>query len=861
MRNFQRLFELHLRSSTQAGTAVKKIHFLKQNKMESPVEQIRNRGLSCTALPKEVKKLIRRTKDDAAPVKASMLKRRASLHNLGRKFSVPLFGRIRAKSGEDEHATDSANAPEFDYQRNTVTMHDRVCEAALIKLYDENTENAEIFERVMRPLCDEVLEGFNTLIFAYGQTGTGKTYTLLGKKRLGVKGMLPRAIEYFLTAAGSSENKIKVELCAVEVYGTSANKILVYDLLHDQNHGCDWESKKGLSGFDIKSITRKPLTIGDWDSLINKAFEASHYAPTAKNPVSTRGHVTWIIELEIISEEESTSKKSHMLVLDLAGSEGATALTPEFIKQVSKDVAEIRRREAGVINHGLMQLARIFKEIRMKGVPSSTVSNGLRRVIHGFINRNMCIRGIFTLSPYGLDSVSTYNTVKFINDVEKIRLKPKLSKQKVNIKSQNQKLRLRLKCLEDQIRELQIKLKRMKLRYQQQERLKRTKEENDEVTDRLMALGQMRVQLSDPTSHRGSVSQGFKQIQMLVKMQQKFRAMDSEPSGKSRWKVIRETVNDDHDGSKSIATTTSLTFEFAPNLDEAVQPVLVLTPPMERRHTDPTKLAKLLDNYQEGHAPDYFRDEESHNEMLSHNEATLEQITEKLNELKEENFLLQRSNAKLATTLRMASAELKKKTDAMEKLQASMEYLKMEKANMEDLETNTQQKHDKNMDHDILQNMDHDILQKLDVVEHSLMNQLETQKDAIESWTKSIREELFDMKWKQQTPKWQTLSQAPYATLEADKQKEKLKKMLEDLSDTIATSFKNKEKRFQLIFERSQAAFGKVLRALLLCNDAKKSAIRSKEVFIRKSSQEIERLRHEFLKLTGSPRKTSKFYS
>jgi len=816
--------------------------------------------------------------------KAAKRKRRASLHTMSRKFSVPLFGRIRSKSGEDE--LDTLDGPIFDCERNTVSMQDRNCEATLLKLFDENTENAEVFERVMKPLCDEVLEGFNALIFAYGQTGTGKTYTLLGKKRLGVKGMLPRAIEYFLTAASSSENTIKVELSAVEVYGTSPTKILVYDLLADKNRGFDWECKKGTSGFDIKYITKKLLTKDSQDALITQAFEASHYAPTAKNPDSTRGHVTWIIELRVV-DGESASKTSHMLVLDLAGSEGATALTAEFIKQVSKDVAEIRRREAGVINHGLTQLARIFREIRSKGVPSSTVSNGLRRVIHGFINKNMCIRGIFTLSPYGQDGASTYNTIKFINDVEKIRLKPKLAKKKVNVKVVNQQLMLRQKFLEEQILELRKKLKDMKTRYQEQERRKRYKEEKDEVTDRLLALGQLRQQLSDPTSRRNSTSHGFKQIQLLIKMQSNFKEMtkSGDTSGSSRWKAIRRAVSVTDKQRENDSNSV------APN-KASVEGEGAMSNAKERQRI----LAKLLDNYQSGQLPSTHvkPDRKKKTASLEKEAKTkIEQITVKNDELKEENLTLQKSNVKLAKILKMTSDELKKKTNAMEKMQEEMnqkegledelekfkDQLKKQKQRertsiRSDIRDNRDHRErERSIESDIRDNRDHRekqtqnkneaVFKKLDAVENSLLGHLEIQQQSLQMWTDSIRKELSDIIYNQQTDsrkfKAHTISSAPYAQMETGKQKKRVKQMLDELSDALAASLEKKDKRFQEIFERSKAAFRKVMRALVHCNEAKKSAVRSKQKFICESSKEIERLRTELLKLTGSPRRSTKF--
>merc|ERR1719397_349454 len=293
--------------------------------------------------------------------------------------------------------------------------------------------------------------------------------------------------------------------------------------------------KKGKSGFDIKTITKQRLVPGNYDDLIMQVFNSSHFAPTAKNPDSTRGHLTWILKLEIMDKEDSSEKTVHLLVIDLAGSEGATALTPAFIEKVSKDVADNRRREAGVINHGLLQLAGVFKELRVKGQLSPTVSNGLRKVIHGFFNKKTYMRAIFMLSPYGVDAMSTLNTLKFINNIAKLKIKPTISKKKINIKTQNQRLILRNRILDEQVKELQDKLKSMKTRYSVEEARSRARQESAEIMDRLVGVGQM--------NRRWSVGQCGPGLLAMMKKQQQYFALDDGPVRKRSFGGPADTKN------------------------------------------------------------------------------------------------------------------------------------------------------------------------------------------------------------------------------------------------------------------------------------------------------------------------------
>ena len=63
-------------------------------------------------------------------------------------------------------------------------------------VYDWNSEQQEIFAETAYPVCENVIQGYNGTIFAYGQTGTGKTFTITGiENDNDLKGIMPRAFE------------------------------------------------------------------------------------------------------------------------------------------------------------------------------------------------------------------------------------------------------------------------------------------------------------------------------------------------------------------------------------------------------------------------------------------------------------------------------------------------------------------------------------------------------------------------------------------------------------------------------------------------------------------------------------------
>merc|ERR1711997_685179 len=91
--------------------------------------------------------------------------------------------------------------------------------------------------------------------------------------------------------------------------------------------------------------------------------------------------------------------------------------------------------EAGTINSGLSALQVICNELRVKGKLSATVGNGLRRVLHPFIDTKTFLSVLFTLSPSVNNAKATESTLKFAVAAGMVKVKPIQTKGKVNFKS------------------------------------------------------------------------------------------------------------------------------------------------------------------------------------------------------------------------------------------------------------------------------------------------------------------------------------------------------------------------------------------------------------------------------------------
>jgi len=308
------------------------------------------------------------------------------------------------------------------------------------KVFSPSHTNEDAFEIVCMPLLERVLNGFNAIMIAYGQTGSGKTYTMLGKQKLEVEGLIPKCLQFF-----ADDPNVDVSLSCIEAFGHHPSKIALYDLF-DQK-GTEWKDKIGASMMDPKKITRRKVESGKCLELVEEAHSFSHFAPTGKNPESSRGHVAFIITVK--REVDYSTQSTYFICVDLAGSEGETSLTGDFAKKATSATITARRLEAGCINTGLSQLQVIFGELASKGKLGNSQGNGLRRILHPFINNQTFLSVIFCLSPSRVNNSSTIATLKFASRACKIKTKPVKAAKKTSLKQLKHILMEREEQIED----------------------------------------------------------------------------------------------------------------------------------------------------------------------------------------------------------------------------------------------------------------------------------------------------------------------------------------------------------------------------------------------------------------------------
>jgi kinesin family protein 15 len=312
----------------------------------------------------------------------------------------------------------------------------------------EESSQAEIFDQCARGIADSTLQGYNGTIFVYGQTGAGKSYTLLGpkfqvseedslmqrqdsfnrfilKKEEESKGILPRAIEYLFDRAKHLENSTVNFSCSfLEIYQEQISDLLDLNV-NKQIQIRDLSDSVIIEGLSKLSVSCAEEAL----MLVNKGIKSRHVASTNMNNESSRSHAVFSIYIENKTKTiagKYKTKKSVFHLIDLAGSE----------RQKMTDTYGDRLKEAGKINKSLMQLGHVIKNLieiaegkaRHIHYRDSKLTHLLKDSLGG--NSKTCI--IANISPANCNLQESISTLVFAQSAKMIKNKAVINEETTN---------------------------------------------------------------------------------------------------------------------------------------------------------------------------------------------------------------------------------------------------------------------------------------------------------------------------------------------------------------------------------------------------------------------------------------------
>ncbi|XP_067309998.1 kinesin-like protein KIF1A isoform X6 [Pseudorasbora parva] len=286
----------------------------------------------------------------------------------------------------------------------------------------------QVYKDIGEEMLLHAFEGYNVCIFAYGQTGAGKSYTMMGKQEKDQEGIIPLLCEDLFTKFNDNNDNnmsYSVEVSYMEIYCER-----VRDLLNPKNKGNLRVREHPLMGPYVEDLSKLAVTsYNDIQDLMDSGNKARTVAATNMNETSSRSHAVFNIiftQKRHDSETDNTSEKvSKISLVDLAGSERAD----------STGAKGTRLKEGANINKSLTTLGKVISALaEVDSAPNK--NNKKKKKVESFIpyrdsvltwllrenlGGNSRTAMVAALSPADINYDETLSTLRYADRAKQIR--------------------------------------------------------------------------------------------------------------------------------------------------------------------------------------------------------------------------------------------------------------------------------------------------------------------------------------------------------------------------------------------------------------------------------------------------------
>lgn len=296
------------------------------------------------------------------------------------------------------------------------------------RVFGPSSKQIDVYNAVVHPLLDEVLAGYNCTVFAYGQTGTGKTFTMEGYSNdPGLQwqsdtsaGIIPRALSHLFDEIRTIDaQEYSVRVSFLELYNEE-----LFDLLSPNDDASkirlyEDASKKGaviIHGLEEVTVHNKSEVY----KILERGSEKRQTAATLMNAHSSRSHTVFSITVHIREntvEGEELMKTGKLNLVDLAGSEN-----------IGRSGAVDRRaREAGSINQSLLTLGRVITALVERAPHIPYRESKLTRLLQESLGGRTKTSIIATISPASVNLDETLSTLDYAHRAKNITNRPEIN--------------------------------------------------------------------------------------------------------------------------------------------------------------------------------------------------------------------------------------------------------------------------------------------------------------------------------------------------------------------------------------------------------------------------------------------------
>lgn len=295
------------------------------------------------------------------------------------------------------------------------------------KVFGPEAKQIDVYRAVMGPTIAEVMMGYNCTVFAYGQTGTGKTFTMEGERsnvNLGwaddpLAGIIPRTLHQLFEELQSQDLEFTIKVSFLELYNEE-----LFDLLsahEDTSRMKIYEDSSRKGSVIIQGL--EEITVHNREEvffILEKGAAKRQTAATLLNATSSRSHTVFAVTVhirEMTDDGEELVKTGKLNLVDLAGSEN-----------IGRSGAIDRRaREAGNINQSLLTLGRVITALVDKAPHVPYRESKLTRLLQDSLGGRTKTSIIATISPDMSNLEETLSTLDYAHRAKNITNRPEIN--------------------------------------------------------------------------------------------------------------------------------------------------------------------------------------------------------------------------------------------------------------------------------------------------------------------------------------------------------------------------------------------------------------------------------------------------
>ncbi|CEP00395.1 Kinesin-like protein [Plasmodiophora brassicae] len=281
-------------------------------------------------------------------------------------------------------------------------------------VFGDKSRQEDVFEATAGPMVVEALQGYNSTVFAYGQTGAGKSFTMMGTP--GNKGIIPRMVQKLFDGITAAPSKIEftIKVSYLEIYLEK-----VRDLLDVSRENL--RIREGPNGMWVEGATEVYVANAEEVRQVMELGSSNRaIASTRMNMESSRSHSVFMINIHQLDTITKSKKDSKLLLVDLAGSE----------KVEKTEASGMALKEAQNINKSLSALGNVINALTTNNAHVPYRDSKLTKLLSDSLGGNSLCCLIICCSPSAYNVVETVTTCRFGQRAKLIQNKAKINSEK-----------------------------------------------------------------------------------------------------------------------------------------------------------------------------------------------------------------------------------------------------------------------------------------------------------------------------------------------------------------------------------------------------------------------------------------------